>query len=268
MIAIPIVLFSGRFYIEMMNGMRQMIVACFFVYASKWIVEKKFFRYCLFVWIAHYFHNSALMLLPIYFIPQKLVLADKQKYTLFIFLLCFLLGQTASFQSFSSFIGDYANLVGYNDYVNVVNDILNDSNKSETMAMGITMISYFLMSFFVILFSDKLRIRFRDDIKCFDIWYNYSYIYSCGFFLFCNVSHIFIRPLLYFELFLMYMLSLIIIYCWEGLNNVRLLKFCSNKSFYVFFVSILWVGLVWTLFKNSNLPDESLSYKMIFNHTI
>ena len=39
--SIPIILFAGRFYLELMNGMRQMLVACAFIYALKWIVERK-----------------------------------------------------------------------------------------------------------------------------------------------------------------------------------------------------------------------------------
>lgn len=269
LVSIPIILFAGRFYLELMNGMRQMLVACAFIYTLKWIVERKFWYYLLFVWIAHYVHNSALMLIPLYFIPIRFTLADKKKICLIVFLLCFVVGQTYILQGLTPYVKNFANLVGYQDYAGIVVTKLNDKTQMETMSFGITMISYFLMSLSVILFSDKLRDRFEGKIKYFNLWYNYSYFYSCGFFLFCNISHVFIRPLLYFELFLMLMQALIVNYCWYGEDNELLVKRFSNEIVCNSIIAINWVGLVWTLYRVISAGGwESIIYKTIFSYPV
>lgn len=268
LVSIPIVLFAGRFYLELMNGMRQMLVACAFLYFSRLIVERKFFQFCLFIWIAHYIHNSALMLLPLYFLPTKFILADKRKLCIIIFLICFIVGQFPSFQILTSYAIKIANLIGYSDYVKVLTIKLNNPNEVETMSLGITMISYFLMSFIVILFGSKLRNRYAAENPFFDLWYNYSFFYSCGFFLFCNVSHVFLRPFLYFELYLMIMLSLIINYCWD-INNPPFLNKISNRQIYYYLLIILWIGLLWTLYRVISTGEwETIIYKTIFFHSI
>lgn len=268
LVSIPIVLFAGKFYPSLMNGMRQMLVACAFIYILKWIVERKFWHYLIFLWIAHYVHNSALMLIPLYFIPVKFTLADKKKLCLIIFMICFILGQTPAFKGFASFIEGYVTFFGYDDYMSSITNKLNNKDEAETMAFGITMISYFLMSLFVIIFSKKLRQRYKDENPYFDLWYNYSFLYSCGFFLFCNISHIFLRPFAYFELFLMIMLALTINYCYEK-RNKQLVKKIPNKYINYSLIIIIWIGLFWTLFRISSSNErESISYKTIFNHTI
>lgn len=269
LISMPIVLFSGRFYLELMNGMRQMLVACAFIYASRWIVERKFWRYFIFLWIAHYVHNSALILIPLYFIPVNFTLATKKTLCIIILLLCLILGQVSPFKGIIPYIEGYVNLIGYGDYVNIITNKLTDKSQAEVMSFGITMISYFLMSLSVILFSDKLRYRYGKENAFFDLWYNYSFYYSCGFFLFCNISHIFLRPFLYFEMFLMIMLALILNYCWEGKSNKLLIKRVSNNITCIAVLVILWIGLFWTIYKVSSTGVyETIIYKTIFSHSI
>lgn len=255
---LPIVIFGGWFDLALWNGMRQMIVACVFVYISKWIVERKFWKYILVVWLMHYIHNSALILIPLYFLPLKIQFSGKRNICMILFVICFILGQTPQFQNFVGLFTDFAQMFGYEDYVTQINAKLSGKDL-ETRALGPTMISYAILCFAVIFYSPKLKITFAEKIPYFELWYNFSLIYSYGFFLFCNVSHIFLRPLSYFMMFLMLMLTLLLAY----------FKIIRDKKKYVLLVVLLWIGLVWTVFKLSTTNDFNfITYKFIWNHSL
>lgn len=60
------VLFAGGYYLEWMNGIRQDIAACIFIYSVKYIDQKKFWKYILWCTIAFLFHKSAVLLVLFY----------------------------------------------------------------------------------------------------------------------------------------------------------------------------------------------------------
>lgn len=60
---------TGGYYLLSMNAIRQTFTAAiFFYFGIKYLVEKKMIAYFLVIFIAGYFHNSAKMLYPIYFL--------------------------------------------------------------------------------------------------------------------------------------------------------------------------------------------------------
>lgn len=62
-----IYLFTFTFLV---NGMRQGVAVAVFMYAYKFIEERKWFYYITCIWFASLFHVSALLLLPIYLLKQ------------------------------------------------------------------------------------------------------------------------------------------------------------------------------------------------------
>lgn len=61
-------LISTTYYFIFLNAMRQMLVVAIFFYAIKFIKERKFIKYLIYMLIASTLHTSALILIPIYFI--------------------------------------------------------------------------------------------------------------------------------------------------------------------------------------------------------
>lgn len=59
---------TGGFYLVSMNGIRQTLAAAIMFTATKFLIERKFIPYALIVVFASFFHQSALVMLPIYFI--------------------------------------------------------------------------------------------------------------------------------------------------------------------------------------------------------
>ena len=105
----PFVLFGSRYFLDLNNGVRQMIVASMFIYASRFIVDKKPWHYAVFILLGATIHQSVYMLIPFYFIANKVIVADKRKLMLLVFTICFMAGQTPAFQSFMGefFRGDF-----------------------------------------------------------------------------------------------------------------------------------------------------------------
>ncbi len=62
------VLISFNIYLYMFNGARQGIALSIYLYALKFIIEKKFWKYVFWIFIAYLFHRTVLFLLPFYLI--------------------------------------------------------------------------------------------------------------------------------------------------------------------------------------------------------
>lgn len=60
------VLFAGGYYLAWMNGIRQDLAACMFIYSFKFIDQKKFWKYLLWCAVAFLFHKSAIILVVLY----------------------------------------------------------------------------------------------------------------------------------------------------------------------------------------------------------
>ncbi len=54
-------------HIWMVNGVKQFLAVCIILCFSKYLMEKKFWRFALGVLIASFFHTSALVVIPVYF---------------------------------------------------------------------------------------------------------------------------------------------------------------------------------------------------------
>ena len=67
-----------------LNIIRNLIACCIFFLSIDSIINRKFFRYCIFVFVATLFHSSAVIYLPLYFILTKKV---NRKFILIVFLI-------------------------------------------------------------------------------------------------------------------------------------------------------------------------------------
>ena len=258
LVVLPFVLFGSRYFLDLNNGVRQMIVASMFIYASRFIVDKKAWHYAIFIVLGAMIHQSAYMLIPFYFIPNKVIIADKRKLMLLVFTICFIMGQSPAFQGAITYAEDLAKLFGYEGYTERVGLFLSQGETEEALAFGPMMLSYLLTAYFTIWFGPYLKEHYEDKIPYFNLWYNLSFFYACAYFLVCNISHIFIRPVQHFELFQMIIVSLL-------LYEFRYSEF-RNQLLYVSLLVILWVNTSWDVTKSSGLRKECSTYKVFFMH--
>lgn len=263
LIWIPIVLFGGRYYLDLCNGMRQMVAACGFVFASIFIVDKKPVHFAITILFMTGFHHSSIILAPFYllrYLPLKYInIADKRFLCLGIFLVCFLMGQTPSFQGLIKYIEPIVSSAGYEKHADFYAKAL-EGTTNEKISFGPIMLSFLFSSLAVIWYAPVLHRTYSDDNRYFNLWYFLSFIHSCGYFLVCNVSHMMIRPFQYFELFLVLMLALLLHHFHSNMNHYKL--------HYYALVFIIWVCTIVGVYKASGLTREATTYKTIFFHNI
>lgn len=261
LIALPFVLFGNRYFVDLNNGVRQMMVACMFLYASRFIVNRKPLHYAAFILIGSTIHQSVLMLIPFYFLtylPKLVDIAYKRWLLLGIFAICFVAGQAPSFQSFANNIADLATLFGYDGHTDFVKDKLQEAHTSEALSFGPIMLSFLLVAFSTIWYGPKLKHKYERYIPYFNLWYFLGYLFACTYFLVCNVSHIFIRPIQYFELFQMLIFSLLlydVAFSRQRKFMLALILFC-----------IVWTSTSWDLVKVTGQTKEYSTYKVFFMH--
>lgn len=63
-----IVFFLSFFYFRQYNGVRQLLAEAIALQGFRFIYERKFWKYCLIIAVAYTFHNTAIFLLPVYFL--------------------------------------------------------------------------------------------------------------------------------------------------------------------------------------------------------
>lgn len=261
LVFVPFALFGGRYWLDCMGAIRQMIVACGFLWACRFISEKKLFAYILFILIGSMIHQSALLLVPFYFFIDRLRLTDKRTVLIAVLLGCVIAGQTPAFKGLAGYAEMIAGATNYDDKAEEISELLTSGQTDEALSFGLMMMSYLLIPIFIIWFGRDLEEKYGDQIPCFNIWFNMAYIYACGYFLVCNISHYFIRPVMYFSLFQMVMAAMTLRYLWleykrYGLKQVAALAFCC----------VIAVNTVWDVYKSSGKPFESTTYKLFFFH--
>lgn len=258
LITIPIALFGSRYFMDLNGAIRQMTAACFFVWFSKFIVERKLVKYVVCVILSSFMHHSALILLVFYLIPNKFCIADKRWIMIPTFIVCFVAGQTPAFGNVVHYLEILTNTAGYEGYTSSAVNLLKAGKTAEALAFGPMMLSYFLIALILMWAGPYLKEKYEDEIPCFRIWYNLSFIFACAYFLIANISHIFIRPVQYLELFQMMMLALL-------LYELRIESYVKDKFklMLIGLIVIIWTNICWDIYKNMDLPINSVTYKSV-----
>lgn len=259
---LPVVIFGGRYYIDLMNGVRQMMVMCGFFYLSIYIVNKKYIQYIVGILILSLIHHSALILLPVCLLSlipfEKINLPDKKIIGLCIFISCFIIGRTPMFQGLIRYLEIILVLTGYGDaYLDFYSKVLS-GEYSEALSLGPIMISFLLSGAIIIWYGPQLKAYYEEKIPYFNLWYFGAFFYSCGYFLVCNLSHMMIRPFQYFEVFQAVLLAMLLNY----------LHVDEEKNRYVFYalIVIIWSCTFIGVYKDTGRPIEFTTYKMFFDH--
>lgn len=260
LIWLPIVLFGGRYFLDMMNAVRQMIVACGLIYLLIYIQNKRPVQYIIGIILLSFIHHSALILLPLYIIAyfpfKKINLCKNRFKCLLIFIICVVVGQTPTFTWLINYAQPLIELIGYDDYSNRYAEI-SSGILSERLTFGPMMISQFLCSLMIIIFSPKLYNAYKGKVVLFQHWYLLAYCFSCLYFLLCNLGHIVIRPIQYLEFNLALMLALLLDFLYNSDE-----KF-GRMAFYIVVLSI-WLYISTDIYKVCGDPIEFSTYKTFF----
>lgn len=263
LIFLPFVFFGGRYWMDTMGAVRQMTVACGFLWASRFIFERKPLYYTAFIIVGSMIHQSALILVPFYFLPNKMQLENKRWLLIIVFLTCVIIGKTSAFQGIAGYVQIIAHAANYDDKINSLTELLTSGQTDEALSFGPMMLTYLLIPIFIIWYGPLLKEEYSDKIPYFSLWYNLAYIYACGYFLVCNIGHYFIRPMMYFSLFQMVMATMVLHYLWTRFKEEG-----SNQLACYFFCFVIFTNTAWDVYKASISGRilETSTYKISFFH--
>lgn len=263
LIFLPFVFFGGRYWMDTMGAVRQMTVACAFLWASKFIVDRKPLYYIVFIIIGSMIHQSALILAPFYFLPNKLQIENKRWLLLIILICCVAIGNTPAFQGMTEYVQWIARATNYDYQIDALTELMTSGQTDEALSFGPMMLSYLIIPIFIIWYGPKLKEEYGEKIPYFNLWYNLAYIYACGYFLVCNIGHYFIRPMMYFSLFQMVMATILLHYLWTQFK-----EYGVGKLACYLFCAVIFTNTAWDVYKatNSGRILECSTYKISFFH--
>lgn len=218
-----------------MNGIRQALAMCIWIYSIKFIEEKKISKYLLWCFVAFLFHKSAIILFILY--P---ILRSGRDYFKSIRSQLILISAAFIFQflfsniiiRFEPLIEYYINLLGSDLYRSYSMDSLMDSYK-ENDGTGLVYIFRIVLNVVIVLYSSKLKMFYNS--KRFNIIYFFFFIGLITSYMFPGGYISFTRPFRYFYIFQSIVYSYFLYY----LYKTKLKKLSEGK-----FHALLYYGLV------------------------
>lgn len=235
---ILLVLFLSCIELGWMNGIRQSIATCIFVYATTFIIEKKTLKYVLAILLAMQFHNSAIILLPVYFITLLPILKNKW-ISIGIFITA-LFVNTLPVERFDVLFTQAANLLGYGDAYDSENALIELENSGSGLGR-LVLNTIFLV---IILYSNKLKEFFNNDERWFNIIYNLYIIGMFGNIAF-NKCVMLLRPFGYFRVF------------WAIVAGCLIYYFTKRRTTQNYLVMLFMIGLMSLTFFANMLNGKS-----------
>ncbi len=186
-------IFTGVAVQGFCNVMRQDVAFCIFLYALKYVKERRLLPYLLFCGLAFCFHKSAVVLFPIYFFWSVRTSIFKQPILqISLFLGCVVLSFFDPIQKIFENIESLIVLLGYEDYIDIVYDLEINS------FLGPTRLLIIFVNIVIIWHSNNIKLFY--DSKLLNIFYDLFIIGICCNFLFLG-SMMFLRISLFFTNF-------------------------------------------------------------------
>ena len=194
---IGLIIVLGGYYVGWMNGIRQTIAACIFVYSVQFIYDRKALKYFLVIFIAALFHKSAVLLFVFYFIPQRDYF--KNRYiSLGLLLLAVVIGSNPYWIDLLNNLEGILHYIGYGKYADSLEHLILEGQKK--MNLGPRRLSRILLSVLIIWYHPQLKNKFADTY--YQTYFNLHLIGAILHNLLANTGHIFLRPTAYFTIFM------------------------------------------------------------------
>lgn len=249
-----LVIIMGPHYLSWMNGIRQMIAATIFVFSIQFIQKRKLLLYVITILLASTIHKSAVLLIILYFIPQKNYF--KNRYiNVILLLITIIIGRNPAFLQASEFISNILSFIGYEGYSENLGSLI--ENK-RIMTIGPRYISILLLNIVTIWYAPKLISRFNNT--CYLIYFNLAFFGILMFNLFSNTDFIFLRPVSYFTIFLAPATAYLLYYFKP--KNIYVV---SVRFVIIFFIAVAHIYLS-IIAENDKGVMDSTNFKFFWNY--
>ena len=244
-------LFAVGEYHSLMNGVRQEIVACAFVFLVPWILNKKWVVFIIALVVLSAIHRSALILLPLgmslFFLQKKIL---KRNYQFIIIALCYVFMDkidTSFLENIFAFGGEHAgyetsSIEGYSQ--------LEMTTKNFGFASWLRLLVYL----FAIYYSPTFKKVF--NYKLFNVYYNLFFINTALFLLFYNNFTV-NRLLYYTSIFVPIVLSML-------LFSTKNSKTKTGYYLYNLTLCLFLISITYLFYTVIDVPGERVLYKFDF----
>lgn len=241
------VMLNSSYFLNWMNGIRQCVAMCAFVFLAKFISERKVVKYVVGVFILTFIHKSAILLLPFYLLTYNKLPLDKKYINLAILVFFVVLGATPTWLSVMNNASGVLSFAGYENYSEGIRALTED-NLRQT-AWGPNRISGFVIGICIIWFYPQMRTFYKDDKYlpvCFSLFLIGIYSYNA----FVNTSHIFLRPIEYFTIFNLPLIAYLLYF----------LKQRRKKAMFYSVATLAFTQIFFVVYKSVMLPTEASEY--------
>lgn len=238
-------LFFNLSFTFWMNGIRQALAMCIWLYSITFIVEKKFWHYIIWGIIAFLFHRSALILFVFYpllrngkdyfkSIPLQLILFVSVFIIKNVFEV-FILQLEPIIEQFQTILGGEDNLYAAYTMDNMLEDLNN-----EVEGTGLAYMFRILVWVIIILYSRKLKSYYNS--KKFNIIYFFFFFSLLSFYIFPNGIVALRRPFSYFPVFQTIMLAYFVYYLFRS-NSFRFNRLLAY-ALIIAFIGVFYLNML------------------------
>lgn len=217
-VALAIMLNSG-YFLNWMNGIRQCVVACAFVFLIQYIIDRKPAKYVISLLLLALIHKSAVLLIPLYLLTYNKLTFDKKYLNIAILIACVVLGMVPSWLHLMTKFANLLTVIGYEGYANRI-DLMVTDNLRE-MAWGPSRISNFLTGVAIVWYYPQMKEYYKND-RYLPIYFLLFFVGICLYNAFANTSHIFLRPIEYLTIFKLPLIAYLLYYLKRS-NNIMFL---------------------------------------------
>ncbi len=258
-------LFTNTEWEFWMNGIRQAIALCIWIYSIKYLELNKFWKYVLCVLLATLFHKSAIILIifyPIFLRNTDYFKSVKIQIILFTAAFVFKTLFSELIFRFEPIVNYYSNLLGDNAY-NYYNMDWLMGNIIERKGTGLAYIFIILLNLFLILYSKKLKLFYNS--KRFNIMYFFFFIGIITTYMFPTGAVSFTRPFRYFYIFQSIMYAYFLYYLFRTKIHSNVLGYRHALIYFGLIIIFLGIFLLSQITSNEN---AHLWYQFFFDQDI
>jgi hypothetical protein len=249
---IGILIIWGPHYLSWMNGIRQMVAACMFVYSIQFIKDRKLIPYVITILFAATIHRSAVILLVFYFMPRKDFFKNRYL-NIGLMIATLFIGMNPAWIQALDFVEKLLSFIGY-EYYSENLDILVE--KKVEVSIGPRRVSILLMNLIVVWYKPVIKNVFKNTNYI--LYFNLSFLGILLYNLFANSGHIFLRPVSYFTIFYILVLSYLLYYLKPNKDYKISIRFII-----VFFVAVSY--MVFSILAGAVSPENDFNnYKFFF----
>lgn len=231
---IALCIMLGPYFLDWMNGIRQCVVMCFFVYAIRFIENKRLLPYVAGIFLFSFLHKSAVLLIPFILLGYRPVVLKNRLVNCLIILFCVFLGLTPTWINLMTNAANLLSVLGYEKYSEGIAELTNIDTFGE-MAWGPSRLSLFFTDIIIVCFYPKIR-EFFAKTKKIDIMFFIFFLGVCLYNAFVNTSHIFLRPIEYFTIMKLPLCAYTLCYLKKSKNIFWFAITCVLLFCYIYFV--------------------------------